>query len=140
MLMNLASSEVAGQAKTSPVANGPVNGEVGLWAMSARKAQTRTFRKLYIGEWLNRLGRRQNEAAEALGVTETYISELISGKKKNPHHAILYDLSEWLGLTINDLYRPPPARAAVEAVDKGMSAADMAALGNLLERVKKAGK
>lgn len=108
--------------------------------MPARKAQARPFRKLYIGEWLNRLGRRQNEAAEALAVTETYISELISGKKKNPHHTILYDLSEWLGLTINDLYRPPPPRAAVEAVDKRMSAADMAALGNLLDRVKKAGK
>lgn len=140
MASNLASSEVDGQAKSSLLANGPVNDGVVPWGMIKRPLRPRQFRKLYIGEWLRRLDRKQIEAAKALNVTETYISELISGKKKNPHHAILYDLSEWLGLSINDLYRAPPDRIAIEAVDKNMTASEMAALGSLLDRVKKARK
>ena len=97
----------------------------------------RPFRRLFIGEWLARLGKKQAEAAAAVGVTTPYMSELISGKKTNPGHEVLLDLSEWLGLTVNDFYRPPPPREQVEAVSKDLSAAEMAALGSLLTKIER---
>lgn len=104
-----------------------------------RPQKNRQFRKLYIGPWLARLGKKPVDAAKAIGVTETYMSELISGKKKNPGHAILFDLSEWLGIPMNALYRMPPAQNAVDAVE-GMTAAEMAALGTLLDKVNRGTK
>jgi transcriptional regulator with XRE-family HTH domain len=106
--------------------------------MSRRSpTRKRELRKLYIGPWLARCGKKQSEAAAHLGVTATYISELVSNTKKNPEHGLLYDLSIWLGITMNDLYKPPPPKSAVDAVDKDMTPADQAALGTLLDRLKK---
>ena len=103
-------------------------------------APKRQFRKLHIGPWLARLDRSQAEAADAVGVSKPYMSELISGKKKNPGYQVLHDLAAWLGITIDDLFRPPPDKRDVDAVDPHMSASEMAALGTVLERVRKAGR
>lgn len=97
----------------------------------------RPFRRLYIGEWLARLDKKQVEAATAAGVTPTYINEIVSGKKTNPSHEVLLDLSEWLGLTVNDFYYPPPTREQVDTASKDLTAAEMAALGNLLAKIER---
>lgn len=110
----------------------------GLFRMPAPRKKPQ-FRKLFIGEWLNRLGKKPVEAANAIGVTEPYMSEIISGKKKNPGHAILFDLSEWLGISMNDFYRQPPSRAAVEAVEN-LNPSQLATLGAMLDQLKRAGK
>lgn len=91
------------------------------------------FRKLYIGEWLHRLGKKPVDAAKAIGVTEPYMSELISGKKKNPGHTILFDLSTWLGITMNHFYSPPPDRKSLEAVDN-LSPSTLDAMRDQLKR------
>lgn len=92
-------------------------------------------RKLFVGEWLARLGRKPTELAKAVGVTESYVSELISHKKDNPSPVLLLEVSEWLGLTVNDLYRSPPPAAAVSAIER-MDPSQMAALGRLLDELK----
>lgn len=95
----------------------------------------RTPRRLYLGQWLARLGRKQAELAREVAVTPAYVSELISGKKPNPTPGLLLDISDWLGLTVNDLYRPPPAIEATEAVDK-LNPSQLATLGRLLDEIK----
>ncbi len=108
-------------------------------AKKGRTVYGRGKRKLYIGEWLSRLGRKPVELAKHLDVTEPYVSELISGKKDNPSHILLLDVSEWLGLTVNDLYRPPPDRLAVEAAQR-LEPAQLAVLGRLLDDLKRPGR
>jgi transcriptional regulator with XRE-family HTH domain len=104
-----------------------------------RTAYGRGERKLYIGEWLARLGRKPVDLAKHVDVTETYVSELISGKKNNPSHVLLLDISEWFGLTVNDLYMRPPDRVALEAVER-LNPAQMATLGRLLDEMKRTGR
>jgi transcriptional regulator with XRE-family HTH domain len=78
---------------------------------AARRPQ---YKKLYLGQWLSRLGRRPVDLARELDMTESYVSNLISGKKTGPTVDVLLRTSEWLGITVNDLFRPPPAAAAIE--------------------------
>jgi len=74
------------------------------------------FRKFYLGEWIARLQRSQVDVAEAVGIGKPYLSQLISGEKKNPSAALVLQLSEVLGVTVNDLYKPPPTAASVESL------------------------
>lgn len=92
-------------------------------------------RTLHLGEWLSRLGRKPVELAKAIGVGESYISLLISGQKKNPSGALLLDISEFLGLSVNDLYEPPPPAETGNAL-KHLNPAQLAVLGTLLDKMK----
>jgi len=71
-------------------------------------------RKLYLSEWLARLRKRPVDLARHLGVTESYISNLKSDKRGNPSITILIEMSEFLGVTVNDLTKPPPRAATIE--------------------------
>ena len=108
-----------------------VNGLVP-WGMG--KLPKRTYRPLYIGQWIIRLGRKPREVAAAAGIDESYLSNLISGEKRNPSAAVLFDISDVLGITVNDLYRPPPPASAVERAGE-LSPAQIAALGALLDKI-----
>lgn len=68
---------------------------------------------LYIGEWMARLGIRPVELAKGTGLTESYISELVSRKKDNPSFNAIADIADYLGVTISDLRRPPPSAAVL---------------------------
>src|SRR5215831_2175004 len=93
------------------------------------------FRPLYVGEWIAQAGRKQTELAQAIGITDAYLSDLISGRKKNPSAHVLRALSEELGITINDFYRKPPSRMQMERL-KNLSPAEAALLTRLLEQAK----
>lgn len=73
------------------------------------------YNKLYIGQWLARLGRRAGEVAKASRVDEAYLSQLISGEKTNPGTAQMMAISEELGISVNALYREPPP---IDVTDK----------------------
>lgn len=80
------------------------------WEMPARR---NADRKLYLGEWIARLGLRPVEVARGVQVAESHLSNIIA-HKKNASVALLMDISEFLGVTVNDLHRrPPPATAAM---------------------------
>lgn len=89
-------------------------------------------RRLHLGEWLDRLGIKQTELAAAVGITDQYVSELVSPKKiKKPTPDLLLAISEFLGITVNDLYSPPPSRAEMERA-KSISATEQVHLARLL--------
>lgn len=80
------------------------------------KLPQRKYRDLHLGEWLKATGRDQKRCAEAAGVDASYISSLIDGRKRNPSAAVMLDISEYLGITVNDLYRKPPPLSAIESL------------------------
>jgi transcriptional regulator with XRE-family HTH domain len=98
-------------------------------------ASTKLFRPLHVGEWIARSGRQQADIAESVGITDAYLSELMSGKKKNPSAHVLLALSEELGITINDFYRKPPSQAQMDRL-KNLSPSDAATLTRLLDQAK----
>jgi transcriptional regulator with XRE-family HTH domain len=68
-------------------------------------------RTLYLGQWLAVLGRKPGEVAKAIGCNEGYMSLLVSGKqKRNPSSELILDISDELGVSVNALFSPPPAR------------------------------
>lgn len=99
------------------------------------RSSAKLFRPLYVGEWVAQSGRQQEDIAAAAGITDAYLSELISGKKKNPSAHVLRALSEELGITINDFYRKPPSAAQLDRL-KNLSPADAATLSRLLDQAK----
>jgi len=101
-------------------------------------SSTKLFRPLFIGEWIARSEKQPRDIAVAVGVTEAYMSELISGRKKNPSAQLLLAISEELGVTVNDLYRKPPSAATLEKLGN-LSPIDAALLSRMLEQAK-AGK
>jgi transcriptional regulator with XRE-family HTH domain len=72
------------------------------------------YKKLHLGEWLARLNVKQADLARDVGVSEPYLSNLISGKKLNPAVSLLLKVSDRLGISVNDLYKSPPSISALE--------------------------
>ena len=88
---------------------------------------------------MSALGRRPVDVAKAVEIGEPYLSQLISGEKRNPSAVLLFEISEVLGLSVNDLYRPPPAPGTTRALE-GLSPGQMAVLGQLLDNMKNQGR
>lgn len=99
------------------------------------KARSKRLRTYYLGPWIARLGRKPSEIAKAVGIGESYLSLLISGDKKNPSGALLIDISEELGITVNDLTRRPPDHDVTDAITQ-LRPDQLATLGELLDRVR----
>ena len=78
------------------------------------EAPERVPRKLYLREWLHRLKVKQITAAEAAGIGASYMSSIIKGTK-NPSYTILLDITDAIGITVNDLAHLPPP---IEEFDK----------------------
>lgn len=74
------------------------------------RAQARRIRKLFVGEWIRALGFRQVEVVRATGINEGYLSELVSGSKKNPSFEYLNEIAEFLGIPVSYFNRAPPDR------------------------------
>lgn len=89
-----------------------------------------------MGQWIAQSGRQQEDIADSAGITDAYLSELISGKKKNPSAHVLRALSEELKITVNDFYRKPPTAGQLERL-RNLSLSDAAALSRLLDQAKK---
>lgn len=70
--------------------------------------------QLFLSEWLARLKKKQQEIAKAAGIGKSYMSQIVSLQKDDPSAAIVFWISEALGVTVNDLYRPPPTRAEID--------------------------
>lgn len=94
------------------------------------------MRKLYIGQWIAFLGKRQKDVAKAAGIERPYMSQLASGKKFRPTLPVLSDIAKFLEISIEDLHHPPPKAADVQAA-KELTPSDLATLGQLLKRVAK---
>lgn len=71
--------------------------------------------KLHLGAWLELLETDVGTAAKIAGCDQSYISNIIAGRKKNVNVLYLLRISEELGVTINDFYRPLPGRSQLNA-------------------------
>ena len=60
------------------------------WGMARKpKKPQPPPRTIYLGEWLTRLGISVNDAAKAGGVGQSYISNMIAGRKDRPETSIM---------------------------------------------------
>lgn len=75
--------------------------------------------KLYIGEWIDHLGtKKPSEIAKEAGITESYLSLLISGEKNNPAAHYVKSISEAMGVSMNALYGRPPTQDVTDQITK----------------------
>lgn len=70
---------------------------------------------IHLGQWLEFFEKDVTEAATEAGCTQGYISNIIANRKPNVNVLYLLRISEWLGVTINDFYRPLPKKAELRA-------------------------
>ena len=132
MRADFATGKVVQSRKTLLVENGPL---LPVARQSRRMAKARKdLPRLYLGPWFARLGRKPSEIARKVGIEESYLSLLISGDKKNPSAAIVYAISEELGISMNDLYRHPPERDVTNAIVK-LRPDQLSALSDLLDEI-----
>ncbi len=70
---------------------------------------------LFLGEWLDRLDLKQSEIADEAKITRAYMNNLVNPpkdkKRKNPSIAVMLRIYKATGVSVNDLYTPPPSRA-----------------------------
>lgn len=83
--------------------------------------------EIFLGDWLEFFEVGITEAAGIAGVTQPYISNIVANRKPNVNVLILLRLSEQLGVTINDFYRPLPSRTQLNAL-KSLSPKAQAAI------------
>lgn len=83
--------------------------------------------EIHLGDWLSFFEMGASEAAEIAGCTQGYISNIVGGRKPNINVLYLLKLSEHLGVTINDFYRPLPNRTTLNAL-KNLSPKAQAAI------------
>lgn len=71
---------------------------------------------LYVGPWIRACETTQAEVSRKTGINEGYLSEIISGKKKNPSAAKLRQIAGFLKIPLGDLYKPPPPAAVLAQI------------------------
>jgi hypothetical protein len=64
---------------------------------------------IFLREWMTALNVRGVTIRQETGITEGYISSLKSGRRKNPGQPILKQIADVLGISVPELYRPPPS-------------------------------
>jgi transcriptional regulator with XRE-family HTH domain len=86
--------------------------------------------KLYIGQWLKRLGMKQVEIARACDIGESHMSLIVSGDKY-PSPGLLAEVARAMGVPEHVLRQQPPDEATVRAT-AGLDPAVLARLGQHL--------
>jgi Helix-turn-helix len=93
----------------------PVSGAV-LLQLGMAKHGNPEVRPIYLGQWLKHFNVGPTEAAEIAGCDQSYISNIIAGRKKNINALYLLKLSEEFDLNINDFFRPLPNPSHIAAM------------------------
>lgn len=91
-------------------------------------------REIFLGDWLNEFGIKVGEAAEIAGCDQSYISNIISGRKKNINALYLLRLSERMDININDFFRPLPSQSTLTALKRLSPKAQAAVLAQKRKR------
>ena len=69
---------------------------------------------LHIGGWIAFMGKKQVTVAKEAGVSEGYLSALISGKHdKDPTLSILRNIARAIGVPVQALLMPAPSKGQV---------------------------
>jgi transcriptional regulator with XRE-family HTH domain len=72
---------------------------------------------LHIGPWIAFLGRRASDVARKTGINEGYLSQLISGDKRNPSYDHVKRIADELRIPIDALRHKPPEPHSGERIN-----------------------
>jgi hypothetical protein len=87
--------------------------------------------QIHLGAWLEEFEIDNGEAARAAGCDQSYISNIVAGRKPNINVLYLLKLSEYMGVTVNDFYRPLPSKPHLSALKDLSPKAQSALLSRL---------
>ena len=88
-------------------------------AKKRKKYQPKAERAPKLGKWMAALGVKAVDISKHLGCSEAYLSNLINNRvEKNPSIYFMLDLSDYLGVGINELFEDPPPPADVEPLGR----------------------
>jgi len=71
---------------------------------------------LHLGAWLRALEVKPSQVVKDTGINFGYLSELISGKKKNPSFQKLTMIADYLGIEVGELRKAPPAADVLKQI------------------------
>lgn len=91
-------------------------------------------REIYLGAWLKHFDMGPTEAARIAGCSQSYISNISAGRKKNINALILLKLSEHFEININDFFRPIPSQSQMAAFEELSPKARASLLNNRRRR------
>jgi transcriptional regulator with XRE-family HTH domain len=89
---------------------------------------TAQFRPIYLNQWLEALGLDQKTLVERTGLSQSYLSNIGRGRRANPTMASLQLIADAMGISFNDLFRPPPSPAAMSELRELSTSASKALL------------
>lgn len=72
--------------------------------------------EIYLGEWLKHFGIGPTEAAKIAGCSQSYISNIIAGRKPNINALYLLKLSDHMEVNVNDFFRPLPSQSQLKTL------------------------
>ncbi|MBN9007282.1 MAG: helix-turn-helix transcriptional regulator [Rhizobiales bacterium] len=72
--------------------------------------------EIFLGQWLDFFETDVTVAAKAAGCSQSYVSNIIANRKPNVNVLYLLRISEMLGVTVNDFYRPLPKKSELAAL------------------------
>lgn len=90
--------------------------DASLMAKPQKSVPSKEPKPLYVGPWIRAVGTTQAAVSRETGINEGYLSEIISGGKKNPSAAKLMLIADFLKVPLGDLYKQPPSAALLEQV------------------------
>jgi transcriptional regulator with XRE-family HTH domain len=71
-------------------------------------------RRIFLAEWINAIpGKDRKGAAHAADIDISHVNNICTGRKENPSSLVMFALAQYLGITIDDLYHPPPSGATL---------------------------
>lgn len=84
-------------------------------------------RPIFLREWIDALPEKTRKgAAAAGGVGISYVNNICKGKRTNVSNIVMAGFANYLGITIDDLYRRPPSVAALSELSTVSPAARQA--------------
>jgi transcriptional regulator with XRE-family HTH domain len=86
----------------------------GLVKLAMGRSLKKEARKNFLGAWIDLLEAEQKAVADAAGVGASYISNICRNVGKRPSIDVMLNISEFLGVSVNDLYKEPPPKSTLD--------------------------
>lgn len=88
--------------------------------------------RIYLGEWIAFRGKIPADIERATGLTNGYLSLLISGEKDNPSLLTLSKLAKAIGVPVGLLFTPPEHLSAPVRINRS----EVAALASIAHKAR----
>ena len=106
----------------------------GLLRCRMRKRGEPIPRDMFLGQWMTFFDKGPTELANAANCSAGYISNMAADRKGNINVLFLLPISEALGITVNDLFKPPPTKAQAAQLQNYSAVAQHAILDHIRQK------